>query len=103
MLLLFLMTCSPVGGGSCRTCSLWGGRVSVVFWLQGWKKERVVAQFWDGKMILVLPDDPKHAVKKVRPGRPVSVLVSGADGLLVRRRRTCGAWRTTSWASSRWR
>ncbi|MEQ2193744.1 hypothetical protein XENOCAPTIV_012096, partial [Xenoophorus captivus] len=30
----------------------------------GWKKERVVAEFWDGKIILVLPDDPKYAVKK---------------------------------------
>lgn len=33
--------------------------------LQGWKKERVVAEFWDGKILLVLPDDPKYAVKKV--------------------------------------
>lgn len=32
---------------------------------QGWKKERVVAEFWDGKILLVLPDDPKYAVKKV--------------------------------------
>ncbi|XP_033873864.2 N-acetyltransferase ESCO2 [Acipenser ruthenus] len=30
----------------------------------GWKKERVVAEYWDGKIILVLPDDPKYAVKK---------------------------------------
>ncbi|XP_074982391.1 N-acetyltransferase ESCO2 isoform X2 [Caretta caretta] len=30
----------------------------------GWKKERVVAEFWDGKMVLVLPDDPKYAIKK---------------------------------------
>ncbi|XP_077566862.1 N-acetyltransferase ESCO2 isoform X2 [Stigmatopora nigra] len=30
----------------------------------GWKKERVVAEFWDGKIILVMPDDPKYAVKK---------------------------------------
>ncbi|KAG2467739.1 N-acetyltransferase ESCO2 [Polypterus senegalus] len=30
----------------------------------GWKKERVVAQYWDGKIIQVLPDDPKYAVKK---------------------------------------
>ncbi|RXM32198.1 N-acetyltransferase ESCO2 [Acipenser ruthenus] len=29
-----------------------------------WKKERVVAEYWDGKIILVLPDDPKYAVKK---------------------------------------
>lgn len=32
---------------------------------QGWKKERVVAEFWDGKVVLILPDDPKYAVKKV--------------------------------------
>ncbi|XP_043365952.1 N-acetyltransferase ESCO2 isoform X4 [Dermochelys coriacea] len=30
----------------------------------GWKKEHVVAEFWDGKMVLVLPDDPKYAIKK---------------------------------------
>lgn len=29
-----------------------------------WKKERVVAEFWDGKIVLILPDDPKYAVKK---------------------------------------
>lgn len=33
---------------------------------QGWKKERVVAEFWDGKIVLILPADPKYAVKKVR-------------------------------------
>ena len=33
--------------------------------LQGWKKERVVAEFWDGKIVLVMPDDPKYALKKV--------------------------------------
>ncbi|TRY88927.1 hypothetical protein DNTS_008500 [Danionella cerebrum] len=31
----------------------------------GWKKERVVAEFWDGKIILVLPEDPKYATRKV--------------------------------------
>uniref|UniRef100_A0A4W6DF22 Establishment of sister chromatid cohesion N-acetyltransferase 2 n=1 Tax=Lates calcarifer TaxID=8187 RepID=A0A4W6DF22_LATCA len=31
----------------------------------GWKKERVVAEFWDGKILLVMPDDPKYAIKKV--------------------------------------
>lgn len=36
---------------------------SVLF--QGWKKERVVAKFWDGKILLVMPDDPKYAIKKV--------------------------------------
>lgn len=32
---------------------------------QGWKKERVVAEFWDGKIILVMSDDPKYATRKV--------------------------------------
>ncbi|XP_006864496.1 PREDICTED: N-acetyltransferase ESCO2 [Chrysochloris asiatica] len=31
----------------------------------GWKKERVVAQFWDGKIVLVLPHDPNYAIRKV--------------------------------------
>nr|XP_048277832.1 N-acetyltransferase ESCO2 [Myodes glareolus] len=31
----------------------------------GWKRERVVAQFWDGKIVLVLPQDPSYAIKKV--------------------------------------
>ncbi|XP_069076101.1 N-acetyltransferase ESCO1 [Pleurodeles waltl] len=31
----------------------------------GWKKERIVAEFPDGKIIMVLPDDPKYARKKV--------------------------------------
>ncbi|NXU38536.1 ESCO2 acetyltransferase, partial [Drymodes brunneopygia] len=30
----------------------------------GWKQERVVAEFWDGKIVLILPGDPKYAVKK---------------------------------------
>lgn len=25
-----------------------------------------MAEFWDGKILLVLPEDPKYAVKKVR-------------------------------------
>lgn len=33
--------------------------------MKGWKKERIVAEFWDGKIILVLPEDPKYATKKV--------------------------------------
>jgi len=33
---------------------------------QGWKKERILAEYPDGKMILVLPDDPKYALKKVQ-------------------------------------
>ncbi|MBN3309099.1 ESCO2 acetyltransferase, partial [Amia calva] len=38
----------------------------------GWKKERVVAEFWDGKIILVLPDDPKYAVKKAEEVRQLA-------------------------------
>ncbi|XP_020774310.2 N-acetyltransferase ESCO2 isoform X2 [Boleophthalmus pectinirostris] len=38
----------------------------------GWKKERVVAEFWDGKIILVMPDDPKYAVKKAEEVRQVA-------------------------------
>ncbi|KPP69112.1 N-acetyltransferase ESCO2-like, partial [Scleropages formosus] len=38
----------------------------------GWKKERVVAEFWDGKIILVLPDDPKYAIKKAEDVRQVA-------------------------------
>ncbi|XP_070467437.1 N-acetyltransferase ESCO2 isoform X2 [Equus przewalskii] len=30
----------------------------------GWKKERVVAEFWDGKIVLVLPHDPSYAIRK---------------------------------------
>lgn len=33
--------------------------------LQGWKKERILGEYPDGKIILVLPDDPKYALKKV--------------------------------------
>ncbi|XP_036406162.1 N-acetyltransferase ESCO2 [Megalops cyprinoides] len=38
----------------------------------GWKKERVVAEFWDGKIILVLPEDPKYAVKKAEDIRQLA-------------------------------
>ncbi|XP_044280178.1 N-acetyltransferase ESCO1 isoform X1 [Varanus komodoensis] len=31
----------------------------------GWKKERILAEFPDGKIIMVLPDDPKYALRKV--------------------------------------
>ncbi|KAK9527609.1 hypothetical protein VZT92_014156 [Zoarces viviparus] len=31
----------------------------------GWKKERILGEYPDGKIILVLPDDPKYAIKKV--------------------------------------
>uniref|UniRef100_A0A8C5KVE3 Establishment of sister chromatid cohesion N-acetyltransferase 2 n=1 Tax=Jaculus jaculus TaxID=51337 RepID=A0A8C5KVE3_JACJA len=31
----------------------------------GWKRERVVAEFWDGKIVLVLPRDPSYALRKV--------------------------------------
>ncbi|XP_068564579.1 N-acetyltransferase ESCO2 [Cebidichthys violaceus] len=38
----------------------------------GWKKERVVAEFWDGKILLVMPDDPKYAIKKAEEVRCVA-------------------------------
>uniref|UniRef100_UPI00398E750D N-acetyltransferase ESCO1-like isoform X2 n=1 Tax=Pristiophorus japonicus TaxID=55135 RepID=UPI00398E750D len=30
----------------------------------GWKKERILSEYPDGKIIMVLPDDPKYALKK---------------------------------------
>ncbi|NXO31766.1 ESCO2 acetyltransferase, partial [Cisticola juncidis] len=30
----------------------------------GWKQERVVDEFWDGKIVLILPGDPRYAVSK---------------------------------------
>lgn len=35
----------------------------------GWKKERTIADFWDGKIVLILPDDPKYAIKKAEEVR----------------------------------
>ncbi|XP_056371662.1 N-acetyltransferase ESCO2 isoform X2 [Oenanthe melanoleuca] len=32
----------------------------------GWKKERVVAEFWDGKIVLILPGDPSYAIRKAQ-------------------------------------
>lgn len=33
--------------------------------MQGWKKEHVVGVFYDGRIIVVLPTDPKLHLKKV--------------------------------------
>ncbi|KAG8518888.1 N-acetyltransferase ESCO1, partial [Galemys pyrenaicus] len=33
--------------------------------LSGWKKERILAEYPDGRIIMVLPEDPKYALKKV--------------------------------------
>ncbi|NWZ02401.1 ESCO2 acetyltransferase, partial [Loxia curvirostra] len=30
----------------------------------GWKQERVVAEFWDGRILLILPEDPRYALRK---------------------------------------
>ncbi|CAH2245511.1 N-acetyltransferase ESCO2 [Pelobates cultripes] len=35
----------------------------------GWKKERVVAKYWDGKILSISPDDPKYALKKAEEVR----------------------------------
>ncbi|XP_067835842.1 N-acetyltransferase ESCO1-like [Heptranchias perlo] len=37
----------------------------------GWKKERILSEYPDGKIIMVLPDDPKYALKKVEEIREV--------------------------------
>ncbi|XP_075057243.1 N-acetyltransferase ESCO2 [Mixophyes fleayi] len=37
----------------------------------GWKKERVVAEFWDGKILKISPGDPKYALKKAEEVREV--------------------------------
>lgn len=44
-----------------------------VFVFQGWKKEHVVAEFWDGKILLIMPDDPKYATRKVCAGSEEAV------------------------------
>ncbi|XP_056873255.1 N-acetyltransferase ESCO2 isoform X1 [Takifugu flavidus] len=38
----------------------------------GWKKEHVVAEFWDGKILLIMPDDPKYATRKAEEVRRVA-------------------------------
>ena len=37
----------------------------VLIFPQGWKNERVVRQFHDGRIVVILPTDPKHHLKKV--------------------------------------
>ncbi|XP_013877765.1 N-acetyltransferase ESCO2 [Austrofundulus limnaeus] len=37
----------------------------------GWKKERVVNKFFEGKILLILADDPKYATKKAEEVRQV--------------------------------
>ncbi|TNN63015.1 N-acetyltransferase ESCO2 [Liparis tanakae] len=51
----------------------------------GWKKERVVAEFWDGKIILVMPDDPKYAIKKADDVRLVADSELGFQQLTLSR------------------
>ena len=33
--------------------------------LQGWKRERVVGKHFDGRIVMILPTDPRHHLKKV--------------------------------------
>lgn len=40
-------------------------RLQVSLRFLGWKKERVVRQYHDGRVIMVLPSDPKYSQKKV--------------------------------------
>ncbi|KAJ4928884.1 hypothetical protein JOQ06_004506 [Pogonophryne albipinna] len=51
----------------------------------GWKKERVVAEFWDGKIILVMPGDPKYAIKKADDVRHVADSELGFQQLTLSR------------------
>ncbi|XP_078672392.1 uncharacterized protein LOC144911833 isoform X2 [Branchiostoma floridae x Branchiostoma belcheri] len=46
---------------------------------EGWKKEHVLATFHDGRIIMVLPDDPKYAIKKAEE---VRVLVDNELGFI---------------------
>ncbi|CAN2390713.1 post-translational protein acetylation [Pristimantis euphronides] len=34
-----------------------------------WKKERVVAEFWNGKIVMICPGDPKYALRKAEEVR----------------------------------
>ncbi|XP_033991623.1 N-acetyltransferase ESCO2 [Trematomus bernacchii] len=51
----------------------------------GWKKERIVAEFWDGKIILVMPGDPKYAIKKADDVRHVADSELGFQQLTLSR------------------
>ncbi|XP_068198949.1 N-acetyltransferase ESCO2 isoform X2 [Antennarius striatus] len=51
----------------------------------GWKKERVVSEFWDGKILLVMPDDPKYAIKKAEDVRHVADSELGFQQVTMRR------------------
>ncbi|KAM8846615.1 N-acetyltransferase ESCO2 isoform 5-T7 [Synchiropus picturatus] len=51
----------------------------------GWKKERVVAEFWDGKILLVMPDDPRYAVRKAEEVRRVADSELGFQQLALNR------------------
>uniref|UniRef100_A0A2I3G4Z3 Establishment of sister chromatid cohesion N-acetyltransferase 1 n=1 Tax=Nomascus leucogenys TaxID=61853 RepID=A0A2I3G4Z3_NOMLE len=39
--------------------------VYLAYGSMGWKKERILAEYPDGRIIMVLPEDPKYALKKV--------------------------------------
>ncbi|KAM9798271.1 LOW QUALITY PROTEIN: N-acetyltransferase ESCO2 [Neosynchiropus ocellatus] len=51
----------------------------------GWKRERVVAEFWDGKILLVMPDDPRYAVRKAEDVRRVADSELGFQQLTLSR------------------
>lgn len=71
--LIKYQTCAHMQQSGLTTClisaELLSTSSSVVYilnLLQGWKKERILGEYPDGKIILVLPDDPKYALKKVQ-------------------------------------
>ncbi|XP_067887821.1 N-acetyltransferase ESCO1-like isoform X2 [Heterodontus francisci] len=53
----------------------------------GWKKERILGEYPDGKIIMVLPDDPKYALKKQAelkcPSRTKTLLFISNDRKVV--------------------
>ena len=51
--------------------------------LQGWKTERVVEEYHDGRIILVQPNDPKSHLKKMEEVRDIVDIDLGESLLLL--------------------
>ncbi|XP_078620170.1 uncharacterized protein LOC144887084 isoform X2 [Branchiostoma floridae x Branchiostoma japonicum] len=64
---------------------------------EGWKKEHVLATFHDGRIIMVLPDDPKYAIKKAEEVRE---LVDNELGFIKGYSTTCSNCKTLLFISN---
>ena len=53
---------------------------------QGWKKEREVGSYTDGRIVMVAPKDPPHAWKKVDNVLSIVDAELGVVGIGVRKR-----------------